>query len=159
MSKPQHQRIPIDASRWSPESRRSISVESAAEYYEDIRYDCIACGAPSIFTAEAQKGAYETRKAHIWQRRLLCEPCFDMRQASERELRAIRSRWRASRADLKRDAAALKRWQDLLLLLPMYGARRDVAAIAMVRKVLSDLGASLGATRQTPTGHCADKDL
>lgn len=134
MTKRQTHRIRVDASRWSPASRRSMSATAPSGQYEDIRYDCIACGAPSTFTAEAQKQAFELRKAYIWQRRVLCDACFETRRTCERELRAIRSRWRASRAEARRDAAMLQRWLDLLCLLPRYGARRDLAAIAMLTK-------------------------
>lgn len=145
MPKRQHHRIPIDASRWSSASQRSMSSISPTGQYEDIHYDCIACRAPSTFSAEAQKDAFEARKAYIWQRRVLCDACFETRWSCERELRAIRSRWRASRAEARRDAAMLRRWLELMVLLPTYGARRDVAAIAMVKKALSDRGASVDA--------------
>ena len=127
--------------------------------YEDICYDCIACGAPSTFTAEAQKQAFELRKAYIWQRRVLCDACFETRRTCERELRAIRSRWRASRAEALRDAAMLQRWLDLLCLLPRYGARRDVAAIAMLRKTLSVFPASPDAGPSSQVRGSAARDL
>lgn len=114
-----------------------MSAVSPLGHYEDIHYACIHCSAPSTFTTEAQKDAFESRKAYLWQRRVLCENCFGVRRASECELRAIRSRWRGSRADVRRDPAALQRWLDLLLSLPAYGARRDVAAIAMVTKQIA----------------------
>ena len=114
-----------------------MSAVSPLGHYEDIHYACIHCSAPSTFTTEAQKDAFESRKAYLWQRRVLCENCFGVRRASECELRAIRSRWRGSRADVRRDPAALQRWLDLLLSLPAYGARRDVAAIAMVTRSMN----------------------
>lgn len=159
MAKRQPHRLPIDLTRWSTASRRAMSAVPSPGHYEDIHDDCIACGAPSTFTAEAQKQAFESRQAYIWQRRVLCAACFETRRTCERELRGIRSRWRASRAEIRRDAAMLQRWLDLLCLLPRYGARRDVAVIAMLRKTLLVFPASPGAGLSSQVRGSAAKDL
>jgi hypothetical protein len=66
----------------------------------------------------------------------LCEKCWQQRLALTGELRQLKSRWRAQRATLKRDIAALRRWRELLRQLAFYGCRQDLAQIAMLERLL-----------------------
>jgi hypothetical protein len=60
--------VPVDKEQWSEQSRRGLDYIFAAEHYEDIEFDCYACRAPSVFTAEQQKTLYEVKKAYVWAR-------------------------------------------------------------------------------------------
>ncbi|MFQ6313016.1 zinc-ribbon domain containing protein [Lysobacter capsici] len=97
---------------------------------------CRRCDNEFVFTAAQQRQAFEVRKAYIWQQRTLCEKCWQQRLALTGELRQPQSRWRAQRASLKNDIAALRRWRELLQQLPGYGCRQDVAQIAMLERLL-----------------------
>jgi len=126
----------MDTRNWSAPSRRSLAAEFAGTHYQDMPLRCRRCDSEFVFTAAQQRQAFEVRKAYIWQQRTLCAECWRQRLALTAELRRLQSRWRAQRATLKRDFAALRRWRELLRQLPFYGCRQDVAQIAMLERLL-----------------------
>ena len=68
--------LPGDASRWSEASRRSRSyAPGMAVSYKDEYYWCERCGAAAVFTAVAQRHAYEVEKRHWLQTRKHCNDC------------------------------------------------------------------------------------
>src|ERR1700755_271575 len=94
--------IPADTRRWSEESRRSVSVESTMSY-RDIHYTCAHCRTDAVFTAAQQQRAFEIKKAHISQRRSLCEPCWKESNRIAKELAAHDERWAAAKDSLRTD--------------------------------------------------------
>jgi hypothetical protein len=130
--------VPVDAEQWSEESRRGLEYLSAPDHYEDIPFDCHVCRSPSVFTAEQQKYTFETKKAYIWQRRLLCASCHRRRnELSTRSATALAA-WTKDRARLKTETDFLDRWKRVLEELPAYGVRKDTARISMLGKLLED---------------------
>ena len=54
----------------------SLRSYSVPEFYVDEIYNCIECGAESLFSAERQKEWYEVKKRDIFQRPNRCRPHF-----------------------------------------------------------------------------------
>ena len=127
---------PVNAARWSEASKRSTIFQMPPNKYEDIHYECVKCDRASVFSAVAQKIAYEERQVYIWQRRSLCGECWNERRRVERAIRDCRNRWRDDKSSLRRDTAFLKKWLSLLELYPSFGARPNRAAIAMLLKLI-----------------------
>lgn len=136
MSKPPL-KVALNTANWSTQSRRSLAAEFAGTHYQDQPARCRRCDGEFVFTAAQQRQAFEVRKAYIWQQRTLCAACWQQRLALTGELRRLQRQWRAQRASLKRDIAALRRWRELLRQLPFYGCRQDVAQIAMLERLLA----------------------
>jgi hypothetical protein len=132
-------RVPVDASQWSDKSKRSVIYDIPPTEYVDIQYACWRCGASSTYTAEEQREAFETRKAYIWQQRILCAACWRERQRIERIVRQYRSRWRIEKGMLQRNRDFLVKWLELVDQLPQYGGPRDEAAMAMLRRLIRAL--------------------
>lgn len=133
--------IPANPDEWSESSKRSYIFDSPPSEYRDHLYKCWTCGQPSIFSAEAQRETYEVRKAYIWQRRVLCEDCFQMREQIENGLKACAEAWISNRATLNADKQFLRRWLTLLEDHVHYGGRIDVGNTDMLRRLLGSDGA------------------
>jgi hypothetical protein len=129
--------VPVDAEAWSEDGKQSLIHQFPPAAYEDEFYQCIACGARSVFTALEQRETYEVRKAYIWQRRVLCKACWLLRRSLESELRACVSRWKSERVALRNDKLFLQRWLYVLHELPNYGRRRNNAIIRMLEHTLA----------------------
>ena len=129
--------VPCDPEQWSDDSKRSVAYEFAPEPYRDKAYRCWRCDAPDVFTAAEQKHAFEVRKAHIDQQRILCRACHREWVGLEREAGECRRRWASEDAALRRDPAFLRRWLVALERLPGYNGARDEANIVMLRKLVA----------------------
>lgn len=142
MSKRISRSIPINVENWSEASQysanRSASVCAPPSEYEDIHYECYHCRCPAIFPAAAQYEAFEVRKAYIWQRRVLCEDCFLTRITLEREVNELNRRWKTERSSLAKELASLKRWLEMLEKLPSYGAGKNTAHLAMLKRLITN---------------------
>lgn len=69
--------VPANPIEWSDSSKRSRGfTEEAGQSYANEYYWCRKCGAPAVFTAEQQRETYEVSKKPIYQRRVLCDPCW-----------------------------------------------------------------------------------
>lgn len=77
--------VPADPSQWSESSQRSVSVAWTTEY-KTYGYYCWRCRERALFTAADQKYTYEVNKAHIDQKRILCEGCWKRLNAITAEL-------------------------------------------------------------------------
>jgi hypothetical protein len=129
-------RAPVDASKWSEKSKRSEEYHFPPAEYEDLEYKCWRCGAAAIFAAEQQREAFEVRQAYIWQRRILCPGCWKERCRIERAIRGYATRWKEDKRRLRSDAMFLQEWLALLGRAPEYALRKNVAIIAMLRRLL-----------------------
>jgi len=129
--------VPVNPENWSESSKRSLSYVSPPAEYEDYHYKCWRCRQPAVFTAEAQREAYEVRQAYIWQKRHLCPECCSKRMRIEAKLRAYAESWSSDRITLQADAAFLQRWLALLEIHVSYGGRADQANAQMLRRVLN----------------------
>ncbi len=138
MNKRKQPSVPVNVANWSEASRRPLAYISAPSEYQDIHFKCYHCGRPVVFSPEAQREAFETRKAYIWQRRTLCQECFLSRVAIEHEVKELNKRWKSERRIVESQPDLLRRWLHLLEELPRYGARRNTAHIAMLRKLTQD---------------------
>ncbi|CUI05832.1 hypothetical protein BN2497_6441 [Janthinobacterium sp. CG23_2] len=126
---------PADPAQWSDQSRQSVKA-SFCTHYTDRAYRCHACGKAALFTAAEQKMAYEVRKTHIDVQRVLCEACWRERHVVEQKIAACEGQWAGSKQALARDAVFLSAWRALLLEHRRYGARHNIAADNMLRKLL-----------------------
>jgi hypothetical protein len=69
--------LPANPNEWSKSSKRSRGFsEAAGQSYTNEYYWCRKCGSPAVFTAETQRDTYEVQKKPVYQRRVLCDPCW-----------------------------------------------------------------------------------
>lgn len=122
---------------WSDKSKASVDYVLARDYYEDIRFNCRACGASSVFTAAEQKYTYEVKKAYVWEQHVLCPSCFRTCLELQAEAATLLAAWLEDKALLTRSAPKLRRWLEVLELLPRFGVRKDTARIRMLARVLA----------------------
>ncbi len=134
--------VPINPDNWSEASKRSMIYTFHKEnvgikkIYEDIPYTCLKCQQPALFSAEAQREAFEVRKAYFCQQRALCEECFLVRIRLEGEIKEFQRRWKEERRVIERDRPALMHWLHLLEKLPLYGASTNGDQMRMLKKRL-----------------------
>jgi hypothetical protein len=126
----------VNKEQWSRSSKQSLAYDFAGKTYADIIFKCRQCGANEVFTAKAQKRAFEDKKAYIWQQRVLCTSCWKDEQLIAKSLRSYMTKWKLDKQNLKSDAVFLQNWLKLLELHPYYGARKNTALIAMISKHL-----------------------
>lgn len=89
-----------------------------------------------MFTALEQQHAFEVRKTHIHQQRLLCQPCWRAQHGVAERLDGFAARWAENKALLRCDGDFLRDWHALLLENERYGGRRNGAKMAMLSKLL-----------------------
>jgi hypothetical protein len=85
---------------------------------------------------DAAQYTYEITKAHVWQHRTLCEPCWRDSNRIAKELVQYDEQWVAAKARLRSDVAFLEAWLDLHTQARRYSAKEDVAKRRMIEKLL-----------------------
>lgn len=131
--------VPADREQWSRSSKQSYLYQlSAHRRYVDIAYVCAKCDTPAVFTALEQQRAFEVKKAHVWQRRVLCGRCNGERWRLQQQDKAAQARWAAERAQLGSDVVFLREWLAVLEALPAYHAGRS-GMVAPLRRLLDKL--------------------
>ena len=138
MKPPPRQPVPVNKELWSEESRRGLDYAFAPEFYEDKPFVCRACGSKSVFTAEQQKYTYEVKKAFTWEQHVLCPVCFHKRNELSAESSAFLAAWSQNKRAVVENLPTVRRWKEVLELLPTYGVRKDAARIRMLSKLLAN---------------------
>lgn len=131
------QSVRVEKELWSRSSKQSLAYVLAPKTYQDRSYKCRRCSGAATFTAEEQKRTFETRKAYIWQSRLLCPTCWTEEQSIARQLRSFAAEWKKNKRTLVKNRSFLAEWLRLLELHPKYRGRRNPATIAMVTRLLA----------------------
>jgi len=128
--------VKADPKKWSEKSKQSDASYYTYEY-TDIKYFCRRCGKPDIFSANDQKESYEVKKKYFWQRRILCQNCWNESNAIRKEIRTYQSRWADEKTTLKNDVEFLSRWLELLVNLEEYiPFKPDLAKKNMLTKLI-----------------------
>jgi hypothetical protein len=106
--------IPIDRSQWSPSSQRSNGgqYDAAATHYEGIAYRCRGCESSCVFSAEAQRQAYEVEKRFVSWFPTLCDPCLKRREALQERSAEYQAKWNTNREVLAADSVFLSAWRS-----------------------------------------------
>ncbi|KJV07707.1 zinc-ribbon domain containing protein [Methylocucumis oryzae] len=134
--------IPIDRSKWSVASQRSLAgcYDAATLYYEDIAYHCKKCGEPSVFSAVMQQRIYEeTQKFIAWQPSL-CISCENQREMLLEKINECRLSWQNEKATLAMSSDFLLRWYYLLKEVEKYGRKgSNPSVVIMITKLLRNL--------------------
>jgi Probable zinc-ribbon domain len=130
--------VPVEKELWSEKSRAGLDYTFAHAVYEDKAFNCRACGAASVFTAEQQKYTYEVKKSYTWEQHVLCPSCFQLRNVLTSEAMASLASWVEGRAALGTNVPFMRRWKEVLEQLPRYGVRKDTARIRMLEKLLEN---------------------
>ena len=138
MSNTERKCVPVNKELWSEKSREGLDYVFAGESYEDKPFQCRTCGARSIFTAEQQKYTYEVKKAYTWEQHVLCQNCFRVRNQLSAESASFLAAWKNDKRAAEENVQGVRRWKEILELLPQYGVRKDTARIRMLSKVLSN---------------------
>jgi len=132
-------KVPLKKELWSEKSRGGLDYVFAPEFYEDKPFGCRACGRQGVFTAEQQKYTYEVKKAFTWEQHVLCPTCFQKCCELSAESSALVAAWLQNKGKAAANLPALRRWREVLELLPSYGMRKDAARIRMLSKLLADV--------------------
>ncbi|MEM7577579.1 MAG: zinc-ribbon domain containing protein [Planctomycetota bacterium] len=72
------------------------------EWYEDLEFRCVDCGATETWTAAQQKWWYEAVKAHIHSRAIRCSRCRKRRRDEREAQRQHMSKMAELKANAKR---------------------------------------------------------
>lgn len=128
-------RLPVNRERWSESSQRTYAT---MQFYEDIAWACRGCGQPGVFTAQAQKQAFEVAHVYIYWRPRLCEACTQKKQSTAETMRRYEARWKANKQELQHDLAFLKQWVVLLETYAQLSGRKNDALLQLVRKLMRD---------------------
>lgn len=129
--------VPAQPDLWSDSSKQSYAYQSSLHHqYSDRHYTCRRCKQAAVFTALEQRATYESRKAYIWQDRVLCAECFATRMQIEAELRACAQRWQTDRAECQADTPFLLCWLGLLQQHVEHGGSRDEGNTRMLMALL-----------------------
>jgi hypothetical protein len=91
-----------------------------------------------VYSAAEQRKSFEVKKRYLWQRRILCQQCFLVRLAFEKEVKDFNIRWLTERHLMENEPKLLNRWLELLRDLPFYGVRKNTAHIAMIVKLIEN---------------------
>lgn len=133
--------VPMDATQWSEESKRSYfccgHTYSASDRYNDIHYTCRRCASPAVFTAADQKRSFEVKKNYIWQSRHLCPACHAQWVQLKAKDRACQARWTEDRRTLMQDEGFMRDWLEVLEALPTYDGRKQSSMKTCLRKLLN----------------------
>jgi len=129
---------PIDKSAWSKSSQHSSGghYDERATEYENIAYRCKKCFANCIFTAEAQKEAYEIRKKFVWWLPSLCAKCEDELSELLKRDRDYQEQWKANKTILESDPQFLSGWMAVLRAIPSFGKRANSSMEVMLGRCL-----------------------
>ena len=119
--------VPIDRSQWSPSSQRSGGgqYDASATRYEGIAYCCRACESSVVFSAEAQRHAYELEKRSVSWFPTLCASCQEKRSALKDRCADYQAQWNASREALAADQGFLIAWRSVTRELAPLGEQND----------------------------------
>ncbi|MBS9781023.1 MAG: zinc-ribbon domain containing protein [Gammaproteobacteria bacterium] len=104
--------ILVNRGNWSEESQRTYNC---LEVYTDRGYRCRYCREKAVFTAKEQQYAYEVKKRHIDQTRVLCPACFHTMHTKRDVIQAIEKRWQAEKNQLQNDVEFLRDWREKLI--------------------------------------------
>lgn len=125
-------RVPVNPALYSEESKNSQAWYNLPAEYQDIHYQCVACGKSESWTKEQQKEDFEVKRRYMYRRRVLCSPCYLRKCELSKVLRA-RQRSCAGK-DIPQ--AELLAWQAELGEYQRLGARFNSAISNMLSKKL-----------------------
>ncbi|CAD5379375.1 conserved hypothetical protein [Pseudomonas sp. OF001] len=128
----------INRSAWSRSSQRSPGghYDEKATEYENIAYRCFKCFAGCVFTAEAQKRAYEVQKRFVWWLPSLCAQCQSEVERLKAEDKACQAEWNLRKEFLEKDQKFLRRWLEVIRSIPAYGKRANSSIEVMLMRCL-----------------------
>lgn len=79
----QEKRLPVDSSKLNMGNTYSC----APEYYYDMEFSCIDCGAHQVWTAHQQKWWYEEAGGYFFATAVRCRPCRHQERARKQQAR------------------------------------------------------------------------
>jgi hypothetical protein len=135
--------VPINRSLWSRSSQRSYggNYDERATHYEGIAYRCRPCGSSSVWSAEAQRHAYEVeKKISSWVPNL-CDACRSRRADLKKTNAELQERWCANRETLAVDLAFLESWLSVSRELVSVGVSYD-SRVRQLAKLIADFPTS-----------------
>lgn len=132
-------RYRIDAARYSESSKRSYGHEilSRKKYYQDIEYNCRACGKLDTYTAFEQKKAYENRHDYIHAQRVLCNNCWGSKRILSKQAREMERQYCLNKPVKLADRQFLQEWIGILIELRKYTHRFNQQRIRFIEKHLA----------------------
>lgn len=128
----------IDKSAWSKSSQNSSGghYDERATEYENMAYRCRKCSISCVFTADAQKAAYEVQKKFVWWLPSLCAKCFEELDALRTEDRYFQKQWDEAPEEIRRNREFINRWLAVLNAISEYGKRSNSSMAVMLARLL-----------------------
>jgi hypothetical protein len=135
--------IPIDRAQWSKSDQINGArfYDNRAKFYGSIAYRCWKCETPCVFTAEAQKNAYEIQKKNSSWFPSLCSTCQVELEKFRVQDCECQSQWNENRDDLKNNLEFLQRWLTITkVLISCKKGNPDV--VKMLARRIAELSAA-----------------
>ncbi|WP_155920420.1 hypothetical protein [Methylobacter luteus] len=128
--------IEIDRSKWHKPSYLGHYDEKAT-HYEGLRARCLKCGKSFVFSAEAQKQAFEVEQRYPCWLPTLCPTCSQEWKVLEETILQYEHSWEANRRVLARDREFLRKWLALLQEARPYGKKHFESRVRMLVKTIA----------------------
>lgn len=130
--------VAIDRNEWSRSSQNSSGghYDDEAVEYENIAYRCRKCFAGCVFSAEAQKDAYEVQKRFVWWLPSLCAQCHKEFAELKAEELNCQARWNSEKASLAKDDAFIRRWLEVIRSVQAFGKPTNSSMEVMLMRCL-----------------------
>jgi hypothetical protein len=129
----------IDRSKWQKPSYLGHYDVNAA-YYEGLRTSCRKCGVSFVFSAQAQKYAFEIEQRYPGWLPTLCPTCYREWEALEQKILKYEHFWEENRTVLALGREFLGKWLVMLKEARPYGKKDFESRIRMLIKVIGELG-------------------
>ena len=128
----------IDRSKWHKPTYLGHYDENAT-HYEGLQTRCLKCGMSSVFSAQAQKQAFEVEHRYPGYLPTLCPVCSEEWEILEQQILEYEHSWEANRAEWVGDQEFLGSWLALLKKGRPYGKKRFESRIRMLIKTIEEL--------------------
>ena len=122
--------VPVDREKYSDASKRSEGWYHLPDEYQDIHYECQACGTTAVWSRREQKSDFEEKGRYIWQRRVLCQSCFRRKTS----LQGVLNDRQKIGASAELSVKELTAWAEEMREYERLGGRRSAATWRMIEK-------------------------
>ena len=126
----------IDRTKWHKPTH-SGHYDERATHYEGIACRCKKCEQSFVFSAEAQKHAFELEQRYPGWLPTLCSTCHTRWRALKQEILEFERQWQSCRTELSANEKFLNHWLNALKEAQEYQQNDFTSGIQMLIKTLS----------------------
>ncbi len=130
--------VKIDRTKWQKPSYLGHYDENAT-HYEGLRKRCSRCEISFVFSANAQKVAFEEEKRYPGWLPTLCASCELEWKDMEQKIKDYQKLWEVDREVYESDVNFLKNWLAILRQAEPYRKKNFDSRIRMLKKAIEEL--------------------